>query len=260
MRNRGKRITALMLALTMLAGDASLAYAAEEPAAAGEQAEGQEDAEQDPEAEEEAGEDTEPSASQDGQEATQQPAQGQEEPQEEQPAQEETRSQTEPPAEAEGAETPETAEAVQMADAVSGEYTYTTSGVNATITGYTGTASSLVIPEELDGYIVQEIGDSAFAGNLTLTSVEIPSSVETIEDWAFDGCVNLASVALAEGVERLGDGFLRGTAVTELTLPRTVTDAYYALGGAQNLTKGRPDVQILQRGSGIETVGSDPAG
>ena len=214
MRSRKNRIIALLLALTMLAGDASLAYAAEEPEteAVIEEETVQEQTEPE-EAEESAGveEQEESVGGQAGQEAADSDA-------DEGAETELAAPQTEEAADTAGEA--ETAESVQMADAVSGEYTYTTSGVNATITGYTGSEASLVIPEELDGYTVQGIGDSAFAGNLTLTSVEIPASVETIGSLAFDNCVNLKTVTLYNGLVTVGQEFMRGTGVTEITLPR----------------------------------------
>ena len=218
MRRKVKRITALLLVMVMLAGDASLTYASEEPQATADKETLQESeqegtgeiAEQEEQGEAEEGQDDLAAADSDA----------------------ETGMENVP-----AALQAEAAESVQMADAVSGEYTYTVSGVNATITGYTGSAASLTLPEELDGYTVQTVGDNAFSGCLTLTSVEIPESVEKIGDYAFDNCVNLKTVTIEDGVETIGREFLKNTAVTEITLPESLTSADNALGGAQELEK-----------------------
>ena len=119
MRSRKKRILALLLALTMLAGDASLAYAAEEPGAetVTEEETAQEQTEQE-EAEESAGpkEQEKTVGEQAGQEAADSDA-------DEGAETELAAPQTEEAADTAGEA--ETAESVQMADAVSGEYTYT---------------------------------------------------------------------------------------------------------------------------------------
>lgn len=48
---------------------------------------------------------------------------------------------------------------------VSGDYKFTVSGRTATITGYTGSASNISLPQTLNGYMVTTIGDGAFQGN-----------------------------------------------------------------------------------------------
>ena len=66
-----------------------------------------------------------------------------------------------------------------------GDYTYTESGGNATITAYTGTGGAISIPATLGGYPTIAIGDIAFSNKTTLTSVTIPSSVTSIGQGVF---------------------------------------------------------------------------
>ncbi|MDR2344019.1 MAG: leucine-rich repeat domain-containing protein [Spirochaetaceae bacterium] len=54
------------------------------------------------------------------------------------------------------------------------------------ITGYNGTAKTVVIPESIDGIPVRKIGDGAFKLK-GLTEVSIPNGVEAIGDQAFFG-------------------------------------------------------------------------
>ena len=73
------------------------------------------------------------------------------------------------------------------------------------ITGYTGYATDLTIPSELDGYTVTSIGGSAFAFCDSLTSVNIPDSVTSIGYLAFNSCNSLTSVGIPDSVTSIGD-------------------------------------------------------
>ena len=75
----------------------------------------------------------------------------------------------------------------------SGDFTYSVLSDNtAQITGYSGTAANLIVPDKLDGYTVTRIGDSAFRGNSALTAVKLPDSVTRIDSYAFADCTNLS--------------------------------------------------------------------
>lgn len=109
-------------------------------------------------------------------------------------------------------------------------FTYTLNALNATITGYAGTGSTLTIPSTLDGFGVTEIGDRAFqlrpgfTGSLSIPdsvtrignsafedcfglsgNLHIGSSVASIGDWAFDGCTGLnGSLLLPDSLVSIG--------------------------------------------------------
>lgn len=63
-----------------------------------------------------------------------------------------------------------------------------------TITKYTGTESTVILPSTISGWPVTKIGEDAFQDNTTITSVTIPASVTEIGANAFAGCTNLTSV------------------------------------------------------------------
>ena len=88
-----------------------------------------------------------------------------------------------------------------------GDYTYTESGGNATITAYTGAGGAISIPATLgvEGYPTVAIGDNAFFVNTTLTSVTIPDSVTSIGNQAFFNCNGLISVNIPDSVTSIGN-------------------------------------------------------
>lgn len=63
-----------------------------------------------------------------------------------------------------------------------------------TITKYTGTESTVILPSTISNWPVTKIGEDALKDNTTITSVTIPASVTEIGSNAFAGCTNLTSV------------------------------------------------------------------
>ena len=66
-----------------------------------------------------------------------------------------------------------------------------------TITKYTGTESTVILPSTINSWPVTKIGEDAFQDNTTITSVTIPASVTEIGSNAFAGCTNLTIVNYA---------------------------------------------------------------
>ena len=69
---------------------------------------------------------------------------------------------------------------------------------------------------------IQTIGAGAFKGS-KITSVSIPSTVNTIREFAFDNCKSLKNITIPDGVKKVYCDF-KGTGITEVTLPSSVTD------------------------------------
>lgn len=80
----------------------------------------------------------------------------------------------------------------------SGGYKYEVLQADGTVCifGYTGNDTDLVIPAEIDGKKVTEIGTKAFYGCKNLNSVIIPEGVTAIDMYAFAFCNNLSSVTI----------------------------------------------------------------
>ena len=87
------------------------------------------------------------------------------------------------------------------------------------ITDYYGFEDDLVIPSEIDGYVVSEIGYAAFNG-ADFTSVTIPNTVTLIGDSAFSSCQNLESIIVPSSVMTINKGaFKYCSELSEITLP-----------------------------------------
>ena len=114
-------------------------------------------------------------------------------------------------------------------------YTYTLDDANrATITGYSGNATALYIPGEIDGHEVVAIGDRAFENRTDLRTVMIPDSVTRINGNAFYGCSNLANVTLSKNLESMGNSaFGNCDKLTEIEIPKSLTscDIFYGSYG-----------------------------
>ncbi|MDR0475535.1 MAG: leucine-rich repeat domain-containing protein [Treponema sp.] len=94
-----------------------------------------------------------------------------------------------------------------------------TSGI--TIASYTGSGSTLTIPESIEGIPVTAIGNGAFTG-CELTSVTIPNSVTSIGQNAFEGN-KLTSIAIPDSVTSIGAGAFAGNQLSDVEIPDKVT-------------------------------------
>ena len=71
---------------------------------------------------------------------------------------------------------------------------------------------------------VTTIGDSAFLGCESLTSINIPNSVTTIGDLAFGGCESLTSINIPNSVTTIGkSAFSKCQSLTSINIPNGVT-------------------------------------
>ena len=88
---------------------------------------------------------------------------------------------------------------------------------------YLGNSSKVVIPNEIDGKPVTEIGTDAFRDNQKLKTVVFPDSLKSIHSNAFQDCTSLETLVMPFGVTQISDyAFLRCKNLRSLKLPDSV--------------------------------------
>ena len=93
--------------------------------------------------------------------------------------------------------------------------------------------TSINIPDS-----VTNIGNSAFSGCESLTSINIPDSVTNIGNSAFNGCYHLKCINIPDGVTNIGHEAFNGCeSLTNINIPDSVTNiGNRAFSGCKSLT------------------------
>lgn len=103
------------------------------------------------------------------------------------------------------------------------DYQYKVANGKATITGYIGDDSEIVIPSKLGGSPVTVIGPNAFAYSSGLSSVVIPEGVVELQMAAFGFNPDLNSITLPSTLEVIGeDAFINCQSLEEIELPQNL--------------------------------------
>ncbi len=120
----------------------------------------------------------------------------------------------------------------------------------ATITGYYGNSSNIIIPQEIEGYTIIAIGDSAFSYSDSIVSVTIPDTVAYIGDSAFHSCTSLRNVKLGSGLEIIAEyAFWDCTLLKSIKIPDSVfTICESAFYGCSSLS-------LVEIGNSVEVIG-----
>jgi len=127
-------------------------------------------------------------------------------------------------------------------------YLYSVIDSEITITGYSGTPESLVIPSSIDGMPVTSIRDNAFFNCHSLKNISLPSTLKTMGHHCFYDCSALEEITLPCSITQIGMGcfgrccslkkvvlpdsvkilpdscFRRCTSLTDLLIPQSVTE------------------------------------
>ena len=142
------------------------------------------------------------------------------------------------------------------------------------VTGYTGIARNLVIPQEIDGHKIVAIDESAFANNGYMRSMTIDAEVSisknafrnclvlekvtlnkpvSIDEGAFSGCVNLKSVEINDTskIERIfADTFKNCNSLKSFTIPQNVKSI------ADNAFEGCYSLESVSLPNGLRMIGN----
>lgn len=65
-------------------------------------------------------------------------------------------------------------------------------------------------------------GNGAFAGQKSLTSIELPDSLQYIGDYTFSGCSALEGIVIPDSVTRIGEYAFSSTGIKEIVIPDNV--------------------------------------
>ena len=112
-------------------------------------------------------------------------------------------------------------------------------GNDIRITAYKGNGNKVVIPEEIDGYIVKELGNSVFENNQSLKEIVLPSGIEKLGTAVFRNCKMLATVRLNAALKEIGNASFQGcTAMSRIDFPIQLNRiGEYAFYGCTGLTE-----------------------
>lgn len=103
-------------------------------------------------------------------------------------------------------------------------FTYEETADGLVITGGTINDPNVVIPSEIGGKPVVEIGANAFYFNGDIETLVISENVKRIDWYAFNTCENLAEVTLPESLEYIDDwAFERCSSLKTVTIPKNTS-------------------------------------
>ena len=92
------------------------------------------------------------------------------------------------------------------------------------ITDYTGEATEIVIPAEIEGKPVTSIGERAFYNCRSLTAIDFPDSLISIGEYAFYQCYGLTVIDLPDSITSIAKGaFSSCNNLTGIDLPDSLT-------------------------------------
>jgi len=126
----------------------------------------------------------------------------------------------------------------------------TNSDGTLSITAYTWTNGSIVIPSSVYGLPVSSLAPGCFANNTNIDFVTISNGVTSIGALAFYGCTNLASIVLPASVTNIGSfAFYSCSALASVAIPGAVAAiANAAFDGCTNLS-------TIAFGEGVAMIG-----
>lgn len=103
-----------------------------------------------------------------------------------------------------------------------GDWKYEIGSNGLILTGYQGKDNRVVVPSELAGQSVVQIGTGCFQNNTKIMSVEIPHGIRLIGEEAFYGCSNLSKIHIGGSINEIGDRAFALTGLSAVVIPGSV--------------------------------------
>ena len=96
----------------------------------------------------------------------------------------------------------------------------------ARITSYSGSATIVYVPDEIDGHRVTAIGESVFKGNKTIQRVVLSQYIESLTANQFSGCADLISVLFTgKRISSIGRSLFNAcVSLQRISLPQGMTE------------------------------------
>ena len=138
-----------------------------------------------------------------------------------------------------------------FSNTTNGDWVYIVRGNEAAIVAYNGAGGEVVIPDNLDGFSVTQLGSGNYGGfvfgvprahqaaNTSVTDLTIPDSVKRIGHSALYACWGLTNINFGSGVTNIGESAIRNChGLTSIYLPDSVLSiGLAAFEGCDRLNK-----------------------
>lgn len=115
-------------------------------------------------------------------------------------------------------------------------------GGNAEIIGYDKTGpkpkGKVIVPEKVAGRTITVMG-AALRDDPSITGVVLPDSITEIGSGAFRGCTNLSEINWPKNLAEIKDYAFYGTALKNITIPKSVVVIYYSAFSYSKLQRVR---------------------
>jgi len=117
-------------------------------------------------------------------------------------------------------------------------FEYSINGKNIKIDRYIGfdDMETIIIPEEINGHIVTEIGNSVFKNCKSIKEIILPDTIECIGFEAFANS-GLEKINLQEGIKSIGARAFSGTQIVEISIPASLEGIAHSTFSSCNLER-----------------------